>query len=153
MLTDEQHAFVEDMGQHMVGWGLSRNTGRIYAYLLLRAEPASLDEISAGVGIAKSGASVVTRQLVHLGLGRAIAERGSRRLLYEALYNLEGILAARNAGVTDLLRRLRQGAGAAEPGRGRELLQEMAEMLQTFVDMAPEVLQQIREMRERRRER
>jgi DNA-binding transcriptional regulator GbsR (MarR family) len=151
-MDPEQHAFVEDMGQHMVGWGLSRNTGRVYAYLLLRAEPASLDEISAGVGIAKSGVSVVTRRLAQLGLCRAIAERGSRRVLYEALYNLEGIMAARNSSTTDLMRRLRQGAQAAGDGRGRELLTDMAETLQAFVDMAPAVLQQVHEMRERRRQ-
>jgi DNA-binding transcriptional regulator GbsR (MarR family) len=149
-MTGEQRAFVEDMGQYMVGWGLPRNTGRIYGYLLLRAEPASLDRIAADVGVAKSGASVATRHLVQLGLARATGERGTRRLLYEALYGLEAIMTARNAGVIELMRRLRQGAAVAEDGRGRERLQEMADMIQEFVDMAPVLFQRMREMRERR---
>lgn len=41
---------------------------------------------------------MATRQLVQLGLTRRIGERGSRRLLYKALSDLEGIFAAPNAG-------------------------------------------------------
>ena len=94
-MTAAQVAFIEDMGQLMVGWGMPRNHGRIYAYLLLRREPASLDDIAADLSIAKSGASVASRQLAQLGLARAIGQPGSRRILYEALYNLESIFAAR----------------------------------------------------------
>jgi hypothetical protein len=148
-MTPEQHTFVEDMGQMMVGWGVLRNTGRIWAYLLLRSEPSSLDEIVAGLGIAKSGASVGTRQLVQLGLARGTGERGSRRLLYEALYDLEGILAARNSGTAALLQVMRQGAHVAPAGRGRDRLQGMADMVQAFVDMAPAILRQLREMNEK----
>ena len=67
-LTDEQHRFVEDLGHQMLGWGLPRNTGRIWAYLLMRGEPTSLDEISAGIEVGKSSVSVGTRQLVQFGL-------------------------------------------------------------------------------------
>ena len=55
--------FIEDLGHTMVAWGLTRTTGRIYAYLLLRSAPASLDEMAEELDIAKSGASVAARQL------------------------------------------------------------------------------------------
>ncbi len=144
-ISDEQHEFIEDMGQSMLGYGLPRATGRIYAYLLLRGGPASLDEIAADLGVGKSGVSVTTRQLVQLGLARGIGERGSRRLLYEALYSLEAIFAARNAQTIDLLARLRQGARASSNEPGRKGMEDMADTIQQFVDMAPELMRQLRE--------
>src|SRR3982074_3518483 len=94
-LSDEQEQFVEDLGQSVAGWGLPRTTGRIYAYLLLCTEPAGLDRIASDLEVAKSGASVATRQLVQLGLARTLGQRRSRRLLFEALYDPEAILSAR----------------------------------------------------------
>jgi DNA-binding transcriptional regulator GbsR (MarR family) len=135
------------MGQHMVGWGIPRNTGRIYAYLLLQDGPASLDQIAVDLEVAKSGASVGARQLVALGMVRAIGERGSRRVLYAALYTLEAIFAARSANAVELRTRLRQGAEASPPGTSRDQLGEMADMLQEFIDLAPEVFRQLRERR------
>jgi hypothetical protein len=46
-ITEAQSTFIEDMGQMMVGWGIARTTGRIYAYLLLRKESATLDDLEA----------------------------------------------------------------------------------------------------------
>ena len=148
-LTAEQQHFIEDMGQHMVGWGIPRNTGRIYAYLLLHDGPASLDQIAADLEVAKSGASVGARQLVAFGMVRAIGERGTRRVLYAGLYSLEAIFAARSANAAELRTRLRQGAEASPPGPSRDRLEEMADMLQEFIDLAPEVIRQLRERRRR----
>jgi DNA-binding transcriptional regulator GbsR (MarR family) len=147
-LPSGQRAFVEDMGQHMLGWGISRNTGRIYGYLLLQPGPASLDQIAGAIGMAKSGVSLATRQLVQLGLARGIGERGSRRLLYEALPNLEAIYAARNAQALDLMERLRQGARATESGTRRAELERLADTMQEFIDLFPTMM---REMHDRRR--
>lgn len=135
------------MGQHMVGWGVPRNTGRIYAYLLLKTEPASLDQMAADVGIAKSGASVGARQLVGFGLARALGERGSRRVLYEALHNLDAIFAARNPQAGDLMERLRQGAAVSPSGPGRERLEEMADVMRELLEELPAVIERIRRRR------
>lgn len=149
-MNNEMHAFVDDMGQLFAGWGLPRNTGRIWGHLLLRSEPARLDRIAGDLGIAKSGVSVGTRQLVQLGLARGIGERGSRRLLYEALPELEAIFAARNAGAIALQQALRRGARAAPDGAGRERLNDMADMTQELMDLVPTLLGQLREQRESR---
>ena len=100
--------------------------------------------------MAKSGASVAVRQLVALGLARSRSQPGSRRVLFEALYSLEAIFAARNSQAMELLARLRQGALVAPAGPVRRQLHEMADMLQDFMALAPEVLRQLRE-RERSR--
>ena len=149
-MDNETHGFIEDMGQLFAGWGLPRNTGRIWGYLLLGREPAGLDRIAGDLGIAKSGVSVGARQLVQLGLARGIGERGSRRLLYEALPELEAIFAARNAGAVALHQALRRGARVAPDGMGKERLNEMADMTQELIDMIPNLLRQLREGRESR---
>ena len=147
-MTEEQHDFIEDMGQLVVGWGLPRNTGRIYGYLLLHSEPASLAQVAAQVGIAPSGVSVATRQLVQLGLARGTGQRGSKRLLYEALLNLEAIIAARTPMLVDLQARLRQGARAAQAGPGRRRLEDMADMVQELQDELPALVRRISERRQ-----
>jgi predicted transcriptional regulator len=147
-LTKDQHQFVEDLGQTMVTWGLARTTGRVYAYLLLRNSPTSLDEMVAELDAAKSGTSVAARQLVALGLARAIGTRGSRRVLYEALVDTEALMAARNAQLLVFLGRLRQGVRAASPGPARRRLDEMAGVVE---DLSTELPALVRRVRERRR--
>ena len=141
--------FIEDMGQLMVGWRIPRNTGRIYAYLLLQREPATLDEIAADLSIAKSGASVASRQLAQLGLARAVGQPGSRRKLYEALDNLESIIAARTAQMNDLVLRLRQGARVAPGGQGRKRLQTMADWCEELIEQFPLLVRRLDKRRSR----
>jgi DNA-binding transcriptional regulator GbsR (MarR family) len=151
-MKPEQRQFTEDMGQHMAGWGLPRTTGRIYGYLLIQPQPASLDQIAADLELAKSGVSVAMRQLLALGLARSIGQRGSRRLLYEALYDLEAVLSARNAQMLDLVERLHQGFQAAPAGPTRERLADMAAIMQDCVDEIGELVHRIRKRRRARRE-
>jgi DNA-binding transcriptional regulator GbsR (MarR family) len=147
-LSAEQLAFIEDMGQYMLSWGVARNVGRIYAYLLLQPGPASLDQIADGVRLAKSGVSLAARHLVQLGLARGSGERGSRRLLYEALPSLEAISAARNAQTLELMERLRQGARATTSAARRAQLEDLADSIRLFVELAPSVMRELRDRRQ-----
>src|ERR1700687_3770665 len=97
----------------MVGWNLPRTTGRVWAYLLLRGEPAVLDDITRDLDVAKSGASVGARQLVAFGLARSTGERGSRGVLFAALDRLDAMFAARSESARALQRLLHEGARAA----------------------------------------
>lgn len=127
----------------MMGWGVPRNTGRVYAYLLIQPEPVGLDQIAADIGAAKSGVSVATRQLVGFGLARVIADRGSRRLRYVALVSTQAIIGARSPGADELLDRLRQGAAVAPPGPRRDSLVAMAETLQELTGELPRLVKKI----------
>jgi hypothetical protein len=147
-IENDRQEFIEDMGQHMTGWGISRNTGRVYAYLLVQDAPVSLDQIAAGLGVAKSGVSVATRQLVGFGLARAIAGTGSRRLLYEALVSLEAIFAARMGGAVDLGARFRQGARVAPEGPRKESLAQLAGMMGDLLEEIPQLIRRIKERNE-----
>ena len=139
-----QKRFVEDMGQHMVGWGLPRTTGRIYAYLLLRPEPADLDQITRDLHVAKSGASVSTRQLISFGMVRATGERGTRRLRYDALYDLDAIIAARTAQSLAFFERLKEGARIATAPAVRAKLRTMTGELETVFGDAPDFVARAR---------
>ena len=146
-LNLRQRQFVEGLAQDMVGWGLPRTMGLTYGYLLLRNEPASLDEIIAEVGVAKSGASVAARQLVSIGLARATGERGSRRIRYQALMDIDAVFAARNAQTRVFLARLKEGVAAAPAGPARRQLATMAGQIDEFLGDVPAVLRRIRERR------
>ena len=148
-MTEAQKTFIEDMGQLMVGWGIPRNTGRIYAFLLLQRAPATLDDIATELRMAKSGASVASRQLANLGLARVAGQPGSRRVLYEALYNLESIFAARATQMNDLVTRLRQGARVAAGAQGRQRLQTMADWCEEMINQYPLLLRRLEKRRNR----
>jgi DNA-binding transcriptional regulator GbsR (MarR family) len=132
-LTANERRFVEDMGRLMVAWSLPRTTGRVYAYLLLRPEAATLDQIAKELGVAKSGASVATRQLVSFGMAQAHGERGSRRLRFDAIYDLAGLLEAREAQTRLFMERLREGARAASSTAARRRITGMTDTISDVV--------------------
>lgn len=136
-MNKQQQRFVEDMGQLMVGWGLPRTTGRVYAYLLLRPEPATLDQIAADLGVAKSGASVATRQLMQFGMARTFGEGGTRRLRYDALYELDAIIAARTAQTLAFFDRLHEGARVAGTPSVKRKITAMTGALEGVFAQAP----------------
>ncbi|HEY3127421.1 MAG TPA: hypothetical protein VGK07_10185 [Candidatus Limnocylindria bacterium] len=133
-MTAAQHDFVDHMGQQMVGWNLPRTTGRVWAYLLMRGEPAVLDDIAHDLDVAKSGASVGARQLVAFGLARSAGERGSRRVLFSAIDNMEAMFAARSESARSLQRLLREGARAASTSETRTTLTDMASGIEEILE-------------------
>jgi len=133
-MTAAQHDFVDHIGQQMVGWNLPRTTGRVWAYLLMRGEPAVLDDIARDLDVAKSGASVGARQLVAFGLARSTGERGSRRVLFSAIENMEAMFAARSESARSLQRLLREGARAASTSGTRTTLTDMASGIEEILE-------------------
>ena len=146
-MNKQQQRFVEDMGQLMVGWGLPRTTGRVYAYLLLRSDPASLDEIAADLQVAKSGASVATRQLIGFGMARTFGEGGTRRLRYDALYDLDAIIAARTAQTLAFFDRLHEGAKVASAPSVRRKITAMTGALEGLFAEAPALVRRTKKRR------
>ena len=133
-LTPDERHFVEDMGRLMLGWSLPRTTGRVYAYLLLRPDPVTLDQIAKDLEVAKSGASVATRQLVSFGMARTHTERGSRRLRFDAIYDLGGVLAAREVQTRLFMERLRDGSRVASSAVVRRKMGDMTDAISDVVD-------------------
>ena len=76
--------FTEEMIALMAPWGWSRTISRVFAYLLIRETPATLDEIVADLAISKSNASMATRELVDYGNAIRLRQPGTKQLLYAA---------------------------------------------------------------------
>lgn len=78
----EQARFIEDFALLLVQWNMPITAARLYAYLYLRTEPVSLDQIAADLEISKSNASTAARMLESHGNARRVTERGTKRISY-----------------------------------------------------------------------
>ena len=67
-------------------FGFSKVMGQLYGSLLLSAEPLSLDDMMARLGISKASVSTNIRSLEHMGMVRQVWVRGGsgRRKYYQA---------------------------------------------------------------------
>jgi hypothetical protein len=134
VLTKPDQVFIEDVTRLLMPWGVPQAAARLYGYLLLRATPASLDQITADLEISKSSASVAARLLEMYTLVRRHGERGSKRALYTVSDNYEGILNEQNRMLSAMGDLLRTGARIAEPGLAQRRLKVMAEFYQVVFD-------------------
>lgn len=109
---------------------MPQTAARLYGYLLLSPDPVSLDQIAADLEISKSSASVASRLLEAYMLARRRGERASKRALYEASDNYQGMLVEQNrllGAMADLLRK-----NTAAAGRAGARLQGMADFYQVM---------------------
>lgn len=126
-LAERDLRFIEDVARLLMPWGVPQTAARLYGYLLLSAEPVSLDRMTADLEISKSSASVAARLLEQYTLAHRLGERGSKRVLYEVADNYEGMLAQQNRLLDALADLLRAGARTATSAATRARLAEMAE--------------------------
>jgi predicted transcriptional regulator len=147
-LADEHHRFIEDLGRFMATYGIAATSGRMIAYLLLNDRPVSLDQMAADLEISKSSASVAARQVELFGLARRTGQRGTRRVLYEAVRDPEVLMTASLNETVQFLALLRRGADAAEPGPAQEGLQGMVDMYQPLADGLADLVRQLRARRQ-----
>jgi DNA-binding transcriptional regulator GbsR (MarR family) len=125
--TGPERRFVEDVARLLRPWGVPQTAARLYGYLLLRAEPVSLDRITTDLEVSKSSASVAARLLEKYTLARRHGERGSKRALYEVSDNYGEMLTQQNRLLQELAALLRTGSRVAASRRTRDRLTEMAE--------------------------
>lgn len=147
-LTERDGRFIEDVARLLVPWGVPQTAARLYGYLLLSAEPVSLDRMTTDLEISKSSASVAARLLEQYTLARRHGERGSKRALYEVSDNYEGMLTQQNRLLDALADLLRAGAGATASATTRDRLDQMAEF---YVVTRQAMEAALRSWRERRR--
>lgn len=140
--------FMDEMVTLMEPWGWSRTIARVFAYLLVRERPATLDEIAADLGIAKSNASMATRELVDYGNAVRLRQPGTKQLLFDAPSAQTGPFARRSEmliHMANLLDAQRKGMGRAAVqrlGRQAEFLRAMGEAIDNVIrtkgDIPPE---------------
>ena len=142
----EQQRFIDDMARLLVPWGVPPTAARLYGYLLLSPEPVSLDRITDDLEISKSSASVAARLLEAYTLARRRSERGSKRALYEASDNYEGMLTEQGR-LLDAIGALLHGNAAIAPGRASARLHEMADFYRVTREAMEAALKQWRTRR------
>jgi len=125
--TEAERHFIDDMARLLAPWGVPLAAARLYGYLLLSPEPVSLDQMAADLEMSKSSASVAARLLEMFTLARRHGQRGSRRILYEASDNYEGMIAAQNRMLQEGAALLTAGSRVVASDRARRRLEEMAE--------------------------
>jgi predicted transcriptional regulator len=145
--AEPDRRFIEDVARLLVPWGVPQTAARLYGYLLLKPEPVSLDCIAADLEISKSSASVAARLLEQYTLVRRLGERGSKRALYEASDNYEGMLTEQNRLLEALAGLLQTGAGNVASGSTRDRLKEMAEFHLMMRDAMESALRRWRQRR------
>ncbi len=77
-----QRDFIDGMASLLTPWGVPATAGRLYAYLLLREEPVSLEQIATNLDMSKAGAWNAARFLEHTNCARRSTERGSKRVFF-----------------------------------------------------------------------
>jgi DNA-binding transcriptional regulator GbsR (MarR family) len=123
----DRERFIRGMAQLLVPLGVPQTAARLYGYLLLSEEPVSLDRIMADLEISKSTASVAARLLEMYTLARRNGQRGSRRVLFEASDDYNGMINTQKRALEQLTALIREGAQSSPSKKTRERLRTMAE--------------------------
>ncbi|MFM5907939.1 MAG: GbsR/MarR family transcriptional regulator [Novosphingobium sp.] len=137
--TASTERFMDEIVVLMAPWGWSRTLARVFAYLLVRETPATLDEIAADLGIAKSNASMATRELVDYGNAVRLRQPGTKQLLFDAPSAQTGPFALRSAMLIKMAGLLEAQCGevgdAAQQRLSRQsaFLRAMGEAIDTVI--------------------
>ncbi len=130
-ITEVQRRFIEEIAELFVPWGVPQTAARLYGYLLLCPEAASLDSIAVDLEISKSSASVAARLLERYTLVRRRSVRGSKRILYEVSDQYDEILAGQNRMLLSLSDLLRGAEEIVPAAATRQRLEDMADFYDT----------------------
>ena len=78
-------SMLDGLGQLADYFGFNKLMGQLFGSLLLSAEPLSLDDMTARLGISKASVSTNMRSLEHMGMVRQVLVRGGsdRRKYYQ----------------------------------------------------------------------
>lgn len=138
--TENELHFVEGVAAILTPWGVPPVAGQLYGYLLLCGAPASLDQITVGLGISKSTASVAARLLESYTLVRRLREAGTKRALYAAADNYEAMIAQQHRLLDALAQQFDAGAGIVTGKDAGARLKEMAHFYRLMRDAMDDAL-------------
>lgn len=75
--------FIEAAGVRWEAEGFPRIAGRIFGFMFVQEQPASLDELAAALGVSKASVSTDARRLEQVGLLVRVGQPGDRRDFYK----------------------------------------------------------------------
>ncbi len=132
--------FVEEFGSYFAGFGLSRATGLIWAYLLISDPPEqSTSSLMEALHVSKASVSTGGRQLASMGAIRRTHKRGEREWQYSADPAIfSTLLKAKVREYTNMRLLLERGIEAVgdDPARRRNI-EEMRDIFAFYEERVP----------------
>lgn len=148
---------LEEVSHYIDGWGVSFEgmggtitTGRVFGYLLLVESPVSLDQMAADLHASKSSVSVAARVLEQAGIARRIPQRGSRRILYEAVESIDGMIESELQRRAMMTEQLRNGLALTRSGRARQRIEDFIALNELTNEQGRRMLAEWRDKRQGR---
>ena len=142
-LESLREEFVSLWGSMGSFWGISAGAARVYGWLLSKKEPATADEMMAGMSMSRGAVSMASRELRDWGLVRGGKVAGRRQIVYSPETDLEravrSIVAARKRREWDpILSHLREWIPRLEAARSAEavVFRERLRSIEAIVSMA-----------------
>ncbi len=142
-LTADDRRFLDDIVALLVPWGMSNVTARIYGYLLLSTQAATLDQIAGDLDVSKSSVSVAARALERSALVRRSGERGSKRIFYEASDTYGAVFNERIVMLESMAKLLQGRATTVSSEVTRERLETVATFYLLMRDVVGEAIQRV----------
>lgn len=138
-----RHDFVRLWGNLGAFWGVPPTTARVYGWLLSKQDPATAEDLVAGLGLSRGAVSMACRELRDWGLIHLERTGGSRQISYRPETDLEkaikSIVQARKRREWDpILAHLREWIPKLEAERSSEaaVFRERLKAIEALVGMA-----------------
>jgi DNA-binding Lrp family transcriptional regulator len=134
--------FIEEFASLLSLFGMASTTARVFAYVLLKNERVSVDQIAADLGVSRVSAWKAARQLEESRHLRRHGESGSKRALYTPAENFWAPLVRQGDLLMALSALLDRGARDVASGESIQRLREMAQFCRAMRQALDEALQQ-----------
>jgi DNA-binding transcriptional regulator GbsR (MarR family) len=141
ILSAEQRRFLDDLATLLAGWNMPAAAARLYGYLLINNDPASLDDISAALEISKSNASGAAKLLEQYGHCRKFGEPGTKRIFYAVRDDHGSPFRVRVRLLESLQHLMESRATLVSRGRGTARMKEVADFCDKMGAAMTEVIE------------
>jgi DNA-binding transcriptional regulator GbsR (MarR family) len=82
-VADAESRFVLEWGRMSSSWGINRTMAQIHAYMLVKGNPVTVEDLIEDLHISRGNASMNLRDLIDWGIIRRIRRPGERKDLYQ----------------------------------------------------------------------
>ena len=141
-------AFINDYAALLAPWGLAPAAGRVFAYLLLKQVPVSVDDIASDLGMSRVGAWNSARGLETFGHVRRHGVAGSKKALYSPSDNFTEPLMRQVGLIADLATLLHQAADSVASPQAINALEERASFYSLYSDEVRSIIDNLNAARQ-----
>jgi len=144
MMTEQERAFVDEMGQALASYGMTPMAGRMWGYLLI-CDPAeqTAGDLADALQASRGAISGTARMLATAGMIRRTKRGGDRREYFSAPPEVFDQFLANAGRIYRYLREVTErglAAIAARPGADRARLEELHDVFAFVEQEVPAVV-------------